>query len=322
MKENKEIEKYLSDLGAALKVSDWQKEKILAEVRSDIESMVEKFELDGKGDRSVSLALDEFGNPYEMAHHMKKEVPPHDGMGLSVVRYILAGIAMLWTIIFLWNIRPWNYGFSWGSPLIGLMHIPFVLLLWPRIIWRKNWLYGVIPPVIALIAFWLIAFSGQKSETTVGAFETNAAGELIVVEPVIEIQNGGAISSNEQMIFTLILLSILVALILAMQQSKQRWIVSVSVVLLFGIIEIAYYAEEMRFKEDLENVKIYVASQVEQNGQYPGELDLADTVPNLNNKSALYRSTESGYTLFWPRPLSRGNSIYYSSESDTIDVQD
>ena len=29
--------------------------------------------------------------------------------------------------------------------VVVLFHVPGILLLWPRIVWRKNWLFGLIP---------------------------------------------------------------------------------------------------------------------------------------------------------------------------------
>ena len=146
------VERYLQSLEEALGRSNAQSVGILGEVRGDLESHVERFEAEGlPEDEAVERALEEMGNPFELAHHMLREVPPFGGMAVSVIRYLIASGVILWTLLMLWMFRSGTYGFNPILSIVVLLYLPAILLLWPRVVWRRNWLFGLIPAGVALV---------------------------------------------------------------------------------------------------------------------------------------------------------------------------
>ena len=87
---------YVGSFKQALHRSRDQTDKIVAEITSDLEDHVERFQTKGlPEDQAVDLAIKEMGNPYELAHYLEREVPPFDGKTLTVVRYLAAAAVII-----------------------------------------------------------------------------------------------------------------------------------------------------------------------------------------------------------------------------------
>jgi hypothetical protein len=61
----------------------------------------------------------------------------------------------------------WDYGFSAGLFFAMLFHLPVILVLWPKIIWRKNWLFGVVPAVVLVLGAFVLFMTGTTEQTGV-----------------------------------------------------------------------------------------------------------------------------------------------------------
>ena len=161
------VNDFLRSLEKALGGPGRRSEGILGEVRADLEAHVKRYQAEGQSeDEAVEHALDEMGNPYELAHHVRQEIPPFEGEVLTTIRYVAACGVNLWTLLMLWHFRAGSYGHS--GPLVSgavmLLHLPVILLIWPRIVWRKNWLFGLIPAGLALLLFIFMNSAGVKNE--------------------------------------------------------------------------------------------------------------------------------------------------------------
>ena len=128
------IDEFLGAVETALGRAGRQSKEILAEVRGDLHAHVNRLRSDGfTEDEAVGRALDQMGNPYELAHHVRWEVPPFGGELLTYVRYIAACCIGFWLIMLLWYFRAGTYGASGSLVVVGvlLLHLPVIVLLWP-----------------------------------------------------------------------------------------------------------------------------------------------------------------------------------------------
>ncbi|MDG2123269.1 MAG: permease prefix domain 1-containing protein [Verrucomicrobiales bacterium] len=316
------VESYIASLGEALGRGGESSEAIVEEVRSDLEAHVARFQAGGEVEsEAVRRALEEMGNPYELAHHMKVEMPPIGRTGLTRIRSVVACGIVFWSAILLWKLRPGVYGFSPG--LVGgivLIHLPAVLLVWPGIVWRKNWLFGLLPAGVSLVAGMLYSFAAttQTSEMPVEA----TAGEPVSLEAPLA---ATAVTGPPQMAVLLVFTGLVIAaiaLLMAMQQRRQRFIVLVGLVFVVVSIEAVYQFEEWGFRKDLVLVRDYLDSYLSENGGLPDELVTGAGGLKLRSGHVSFGADGDALRIAWSRPLQPGKSIIYSSQDDEISIQD
>ena len=317
---DKKIQEFVQNLKGALEASDSQSQQITHEVRSDIEAHVESLIAKGHSeDEAVEKAIDEMGNPFELAHHMKREVPPFGGHTVTVVRYVIASLIILWTLFMLWGMRAGTYGFSATLvSIIVLLHLPAILLIWPRIVWRRNFLFGLIPAGLVLIATFVFAFGGVETETTIqlpvdggeplaqAPLETNSAPDPRRMAVPISIGLGA---------FSIVLL-------LAMQQRSQQRTVILALIVGAGTVETIYQVEEALFRRDQKKIDAYLEAAFQENGAYPTREEFDPSGLELTTHHVSLIVYDGVFTYFWARPLSHGHSIVSSSNGDSIRVQD
>jgi hypothetical protein len=143
------INDFLRTLVKALGDAGGQSQEIVEEVRADLNAHVERYLTEGHSESvAVEHALGEMGNPYELAHHVRREIPPFGGEVLTSVRYVAAIGVTLWSLFLLWYFRAGSYGFSGFTVIVGvlLLHLPLILLLWPRIVSTSPRSKGRSPP--------------------------------------------------------------------------------------------------------------------------------------------------------------------------------
>ena len=323
------IDEFLGAVETALGRAGRQSKEILAEVRADLHAHVKRHRADGcTEDEAVGRALDQMGNPYELAHHVRWEVPPFGGELLTCVRYIAACCIGLWLIMLLWHFRAGAYGASGSLVVVGvlLLHLPVIVLLWPRVVWRSNRLFGLVPAGLAFVfALWLNA-GGVQSHQTIDI------GSLLIEEGVLApkqpsegpgpaLADSGRTSVSAVLIFTAAAFATLV-LLFAMQQRAQRRIVLVVGLLAFAVIEVPFQVEEAFFRGDRELVRAYLDTSFERHGAYPTTEDATSNGPRLSNNRSGVRLAGEHFSLFWSRPLCSGFSIQYLSEDERVRVQD
>ena len=160
------VEAFLRELEEAVGGAQDQRDEISDEVRADLDEHMSRFEEEGcSEDEAVERALSEMGNPYELGYRMRSEVPPFSSGPVRVVRYLICGVIIAWVLLLTWGLRGMGYGPSpvlyllfWGMPL------PVIALLWPKIVWKRNWMYSISLGTAAAIAIVSLSFMGQKSE--------------------------------------------------------------------------------------------------------------------------------------------------------------
>jgi hypothetical protein len=188
-------EEFFRQLEDAFSGSKEQAREITEELRADFDEHLKRFEGEGKSeDEAIELSLAEMGNPYELGHKMGQEVPPFAGKAATIIRYLLSVGVIAWLLFFLWVMRAWDYGFqSFPYALFGSLHLPVILLLWPRIIWKKNWMFTMSIATAAAFVLASVGFLGKESEQEVSYVLLEAAAPAL--EGPVDIK--GVVMSND-----------------------------------------------------------------------------------------------------------------------------
>jgi hypothetical protein len=296
------IEDFLATLRTALNGAGGRPDDIVEEVRADLIDLIDRHRSQGASDEeAVSRALQSMGDPHELAHHVRREVPPFGGLVASTIRYALAGVVIIWTLLFLWNFRALSYGAAGLATTIGvaLFHLPVVLLLWPRMVWRKNWLFGLIPAGIAFVVALFLAGGGvtgtghdpldsQISHSLSSAMSSGVAGpEQVPLDSPPAIVEPEGPSLPAILAFGAAVLASGVLLV-AMQQVRQRRWVIVAALIPILLVEIPFQIEESFFRREVEKARAH---------------------------------PENGGNLNWGRPLYPSAFLYLSADG-RIRVQD
>jgi hypothetical protein len=302
---------FIRSLHEAIGKRGRQSEEILGEVRADLEWHVQRFQAKGRSeDEAVDLALGEMGNPYELAHKMLREIPPFGGKRLTFIRYITASALILWTLFVLWYFRAGIYGFSpLGVAAIVLVHFPVILLVWPRVVWRKNWMFGLIPAGLGLLAVVFMNFTGIGMEASPAQAPVVGSSEINQPSPVlIPVAVALGITAT--------------ALLRFMQQrSQRRWAI---IALFLGVVSIEsmFQCEELFFRVDRKHIREYIETFVHEHGTYPADDVVKSEGPKLKSSNYEIHVEGKDFNLYWSRHLSPGHSIAYSSKADSVVVMD
>lgn len=316
------VEEFLDQLEEALPEPGHRKREILLEVESDLMASIDAGIESGHSENdSVNAALKEMGNPYEVAHKISQVVAPVSHTPIAIIRYFASAGVMLWTLYLCWNFRAWFYGPEAPAVLavILLFHVPLIALVWPGIVWRKNWLFGLIPAGLAIVIAVAASVTG-----------ISASGERMVpIDPQELAAMEAAPRSSDDLAPTwerLLLfagtLAAFAVILFAIQRTRQRHLVFGATLLVFLLVELTYQWEELRFRQDWKEISQFVEDYRKKDGAFPGKQALVTTGPALHNESFLFSSGESGYQLFWDRPLNRGFALVADSRKDSIRVQD
>ena len=323
------IEAYLNELRGALDMPASRAESVVTEVRADLHAHLERFRGEGLEDDAASRrAIDEMRNAYELAHHMRREVPPLPGNAASVVRLVVALAIGAWGLTLLWYIRGGIYGFDpIFLALITGIHFPAFLLMWPRIVWRRNALHRANIGVIGALLVLLLAGVGTSSSTEMTFPIVPESGNVEAAPlpaPVIPTIDPDAEVRRRRILgFYAVGLSLTMAgLLLSIQRRSQRRIATAGLLLTLTLIEVPYQIEEWNFRRDLVAVQDYVDETRRETGAEPSKEQYAAAMREGQAPELHFRTREGNYHIFWERSLSPGHSLRYSSESENISVQD
>lgn len=317
------IEDYLTALESALGRPNGQSRDIVDEVRADLSTQVEHLQADGLSHpEAVQQALGEMGNPYELAHQVKQQIPPFGGTAITAIRYVAAGGLILWLGVLLWLMRGWSYGISGLTVTLAIlfMHLPVILLLWPRIVWRRNWLFGLIPAGIGLAVVLLLNLGGVESSQEIVFPQSEE--EIAALNRQLEQQAAAGDDTSAPILILATAGIVTFILLMAIQRKVQRRVVLIALVLGASLIEVPFQIEEMVFRQDVESIHRYLEANRGADGSYPGEEEFRAAGPELRTSSPGLRMSDQSFSLFWTRPLSSGFSIRYSSEDGHISIQD
>ncbi len=321
------INDYLRTLEKALGGPREQSREIVGEVRADLNAHIESHLGDGHSDdEAVEHALEEMGNAYELANLVRREIPPFGGRLLTLIRYVAASGVMLWMLLMLWYLRAGTYGASGltATGLVLLLHLPIILLLWPRIVWRMNWLFGLIPAGLGLGFAIFLAFGSTTSTQTIYIPQTDE--EVAAMNQQIEAQ-APALSDSELPSFSAVLVLIaegfvVLILLIAMQQRSQRRMIILCSLIAVVLVEVPYQIEEAIFRQDRKRAVDYLDAAFKKSGTYPSAEVFVASGPRLRSKAPWLVVENENFYFYWSRPLSPGFSICSSSKDGRIWVQD
>lgn len=322
-KENRErIEGFLDEMEESLSGSRRQKEDIRTEIESDLlDRIAAEMDAGDSEKDAVDLALQEMGSPHEIAHGIDGVVAPASSSRIETLRRLVSVGVLLWAIYLCWNVRPWSYGAECAATLAAvlLFHVPVIIFAWPGIIWRKNWLFGLIPAGLAIGIAMGVGMMGVASNAEIVIPMTDDPGAI--VEGSAPASDGSMPRWGQWLLFGGILCSFLVILG-AMQQSQQRrWVFGLTSLFFLGV-ESAYQWEELRFRQDWKEIREFAEGYRDRRGGFPNKEALLSGGPPLHNDSFLFSDGTDGYSLFWNRPLSGGFALVADSRERSIRVQD
>jgi hypothetical protein len=317
----KRTEEFFDRLEAALGRPSPQNRDVVAEVRADFHAQVDALQEGGMAeDEAVEQVLAEFGEPEALAAGMKRVLPPLSSGPLAVIRYVLAGGAILWTLALMWTFRAWDYGLSPGLFFALLFHLPVILVLWPKLIWRKNWLFGVVPAAVLVGAAIVLNVAGtsQTSMEIVVAEDGSLAPSPDV--ELAEVDDG----VRWQLMVLIGALGVAVVILFGMmQQRRQRLVVLVAVLVPLLIVEGAFQWEESVFRAHVERVKRLMADP-ERKLPARGTFREMGITASDRDGGGHVRLSEDGrdFGMFWSRPLSPSASLHYSSQDGRYSAND
>lgn len=313
-------EEFFDRLGRALGPPSPRNRDVVAEVRADFLAQVEDLLGEGVPEaEAVDRVLEQMGAPESLAADMKVVLPPLSSGPVAVIRYVLAAGVFGWTLLLMWIFRAWDYGLSPGMFFALLFHLPVILVLWPRIIWRKNWLFGVVPAAVLVLGALALNVAGTSSTGMEIAMTEDG---VLVPTPEIEVAESDE-GVRWQLVALMSALGVAVLILFGMmQRSRQRWVALVAVVVPVLVVEGAFQWEEGVFRQQRDRLVRLVAEKGE-------SMPLRGTLEELGmdhlrqgGRSYALSEDRVHVTLLWSRTLSSGFAIGYDSEDGRIWVND
>ncbi|MFO1486353.1 MAG: permease prefix domain 1-containing protein [Verrucomicrobiaceae bacterium] len=307
------IEEFLRSFAQALRHPGGSRDEIIAEIRADLAAHINRHQSAGKSPaEAVDLALAELGDSQELARTHGPAATPMQSSVINTIRYIAAGGMMLWVMAMILFLRGGSYGWAGLEAVvfIALLHMPLILLVWPGIIWRKNWLFGLIPAGIAVLICLSLQFGGVETEGRIdlsSALNTEGTGEEVALPP----QRIGLIAA---------LVGTNLFLILAMQRRNQQRIILLAVLVGVSVVEIPFQIEELVFRRRIQEAR---ERYEEQARNAPDNTAAPSTVLGQPRSSS---NSRDGFVVELNRafPLSGGSgfTLVYHSTGNRVEVRD
>jgi hypothetical protein len=306
---SEQLQNYFDELETALKIAAPQKRDILDEIRNNTMERIAALCRSGTAEpQAVEQALEELGPPRELAISILKETPPFNSPVIIWTRYAVFAALLLFAIFSGFAFRASFFGPSiiFYATLVGVF-LPPLLLCWPTIVWRVNWLFSFLPmvAVLAIIVF-AASLGAQHSEDI---HLSHPPGEVAVEE------SSGLLPMFATVLFTLLALYILS---LVQQRRQLRTVISLTCLTLL-IIEIPFYWEEQQIRNFASSVLYHQA----ENGRLPTEDEFIQKNDATKSSVKYGAATESHtFTIAKDRTLFPGHRIIYSGPEGNVFVTD
>lgn len=308
---------YLESLEQALRLPPEQARPVVDEVRSDLLAHVQRYVDQGQEEsQAVTLAIEEMGPADELAAQMRAAIPPLGNYNIRVLRRAAAMFLTLLLLWVFWHVRAMDFGFSIPRALAcSVLLTPVALLIWPDVIWRKNWMFTVVPTVVIFLLVFVAMTMGQQTDSMM-VIDPNAVPEAGEISDIRDESTADVVGY--------LVLGLLVALTIYLftqiQRRRQRWTAIAFSLLAAVSIEAPYAVEEYRYGRQLAQLQDQLQLWEDKGGTYPSD----DGFASLDNGMFHYWSQPdgSGYNLFWDRPLNPGYAICYSSKNNRMWIND
>jgi hypothetical protein len=315
----KRTEEFFDRLEAALGRPSPQNRDVVAEVRADFHAQVEVLQAGGMEEGvAVDQVLEQMGEPEVLAAGMKQALPPLSSGPVAMIRCILAGGLVVWTLLIMWTFRSWDYGFSAGALIALGLHLPVIMVLWPRIIWRKNWLFGVVPAAVLVSVAIVLNMTGT-SHTEALMTEDG----VLVAPPDLNVAEADT-GMRWQLVVLLSAFGLAAVVLFAMiQRRRQRYLVLAVALLPLLVVEGAFQWEESVFRAHVERMKRLMADP-ERKLPARGTFREMGITASDRDGGGHVRLSEDGrdFGMFWSRPLSPSASLHYSSQDGRYSAND
>ena len=320
------IDRFMRAFGQALGHPATSREEIIAEIRADLASHIERLEASGSSrEEALDLALAELGDPQELARTLGPAATPMQGTAINTIRYIAAGGMLLCALGMMLGFRGLTYGWAGLGPvlIIGLFIMPLILLVWPGIIWRKNWLFGLIPVGIAVLIVLFSQFVG--SETVEIDLSSTLNTEGMATTGTMPVQPSGAAGEEaplppESIALIAVLFGANLFLILAMQRRKQQRIILLALLVGISVVEIPFQIEELVFRRKIQQARARYEAQARNAPD-----DNADQ-PTVPGQPLSPSNSRDGFVVEMNRAFSftggSGYTLVYHSEGNRVEVRD
>lgn len=309
------VQNYFDELESALKLSSTQTRDLVDEIRSNAIDKIADLCRAGVAEAdAVSQTLDDLGSPSRLAESIRHESPPFHSPLATTLRGVGAvaavGIALYCGLAF----RASFYGPSWTF-YIGLVGVflPLVLLLWPKVVWRVNWLFNFIPVAVVFAAIMLAASLGTKHS------------ENLITQPALASNTAADLSTTTtwlQLSILLCLATLTGYLLLMVQQVHQRKIICGLTLVAVAIIETPFLIEEYMVRNLANQVSVFQ----KRNGTLPTPQEFSRLPPpsllSLNSVDYRPSTSTSAFTISMDRQLFPSHRIIYSGPVGDIVVTD
>lgn len=286
---NKRVVDFLERFERSLRIASDRRRAAVEEVRADLVAHIEHHAAKGcEQAEAVDRALEEMGDPDTLAHQIVAAAPAFNHPALRVTRYILTVLVAGGFAWLAFELRAWRYGTSVAGLLAtGSVFLTLVLLLWPGVVWRRNWLFSFVPAVVILLLAMAMMSVGTEQATTLGEAQSPAPDRSVIPYVLL-----AALSA------------LVVYLLVMIQRPKQRLIAAALGLLLPVAIELPYKIEESRYEQAVDQAATVLEDYRAEHQSYP-EADI-DAVTQVESLGFHYWANEQrdGYSLLWDRPLS------------------
>jgi hypothetical protein len=306
---SEQLQNYFDELEKALKIAAPQKRDILDEIRNNTIERIAAICRSGIAEpQAVEQALEELGTPRELASSILQETPPFNAPVIVWTRYAVFASLLVFALFSGFAFRASFFGPSiiFYATWVGVF-LPPLLLCWPTIVWRVNWLFSFLPVVATLMIVVVAASLGAQHSEAIQL--PHPPGEVAVEEV------NHLLPMIATVLFTLLALYILS---LVQQRQQLRTIISLTCLTLL-IIEIPFFWEEQQIRNYASSVLSYQA----ENGRLPTQDEFIEKNDAAKASVKYGATTESHrFTIAKDRTLFPGHRIIYSGPEGNVFVTD
>lgn len=309
---SEQLQSYFEALEKSLKLETSQKQDIIDEIRGNTVERISSLCREGIPEpQATAQALSELGSPSDLARNILQESPPFNASLLVWTRYLLFAPLFLFAIFAGLAFRASFFGPSliFYAVWVGIF-LPALVLCWPTIVWRFNWLFSFLPTLAIFgIIIFTSTFAMQHSEQVQRMPSPNNAS--------VDVPN-----SSFPLIAALLFGSLAIFVLNMIQQRQQQRLVIGLTCVAMLLVELPYFWEEQQIRG---YANVVVAHQ-KQNGKLPTLDEFARTsFSNRTESPNISYQLDPQTTQFKiskDRVLFPGHRIIYSGPSGEVVVTD